>query len=229
MVALVGNVMRVVIASNEPIHRSALRLLLGNQSELEVVGECEIGATQLHVKEKHPDLLLIHASNPNVGAIATIRAIAPSIPVAVLTRQTHRAYVRSCLAAGARAYVLTTGAPADLFAAIRLAVHGHRYVDASLHDMLLDVLVRSGDERTEVLSARECQVLKMLAHGYTNQQIASVLSISRKSVDTYRQRIASKLSLRDRSEIVRYALATGVLSTDNLDMEDPLQSTLAGA
>lgn len=228
MVAPVGNVAKVVIASNEPIHRTALRLLLENQSELEVVGECDIGDTKHLVKENHPDLLLIHATNPNVGAITAIRTIAPSIPVAVLTRQTHRAYVRACLAAGARAYVLTMAVPADLFAAIRLALQGHRYVDASLHDMLLDVLIRSGGDRSELLSAREFQVLKMLAHGYTNQQIATALSISRKSVDTYRQRLANKLELRDRSEIVRYALATGVLSTDSLDFDDPLQSMTAG-
>ena len=86
--------------------------------------------------------------------------------------------------------------------------------------MLLDALLRSGAKHSELLSAREFQVMKMLAHGYTNQQIATTLSISRKSVATYRQRIANKLGLRDRAEIVRYALATGVLKADGMNFDD---------
>ncbi|MGZ4832582.1 MAG: LuxR C-terminal-related transcriptional regulator [Terriglobales bacterium] len=229
MVALVGTHIRIIIVGNEPIPRSALRLLIGTEPQLVVVGECEVAIASGQVNEKRPDLALLHVASPNAAALAAIRAISPSTPVGVLTRQTHRAYVRSCLAAGARAYVLMTGAPADLFAAIRLAVHGHRFVDTALHDMLLDVLVNSGQqERSEVLSGRERQVLKMLAYGFTNQQIAVALSISRKSVDTYRQRIGGKLELRDRSEIVKYALATGLLTAEGLDRDDQFPSTIAG-
>ncbi len=219
---------KVIIAADEAIPRSALRLLVGTAPAFVVVGECDLANARYQVEERRPDIALLHSASPNGATLATIKSVATSTRVGILTRQRHPAYVRSCLAAGARGYLLMSGDPADLFSGLRLVVHGHRYIDASLHDMMIEVLARSGQERSEVLSGRECQVLKMLAYGFTNQQIAEALSISRKSVDTYRHRIATKLQLRDRSEIVKYALATGLLTADNPNSDDDFPLSIAG-
>jgi two-component system response regulator NreC len=133
------------------------------------------------------------------------------------------AYLRSALAAGASGYLLKRAVDAELLAAIRAVHRGGTYVDPRLADVLVQgVLGKSGrkarpKQPANILSGREHQVLKLVAQGYSSQQIAKRIFVSVKTVETYRARIAEKLELRTRSEVVRYAIRMGLLSAESLE------------
>jgi DNA-binding NarL/FixJ family response regulator len=116
------------------------------------------------------------------------------------------------LAAGALGYVLLQDSPGELFSAVRSVSRGNRYIDHKIGDELYELYSRQADSGTRQLSHRESQVLEMVAFGHTLVEIASYLSVSQKSVETYRGRIREKLGLRTRAEIVRYALELGILN-----------------
>ena len=126
--------------------------------------------------------------------------------------------MRACFAAGALAYILLRGDPADLLAAIRAAAAQRQFLDPLLSDILSHTLLHE-QRLTEILSTRERQVLTLLAYGHTNRQIADQLLLSRKSVDTYRLRISSKLNLRTRAEMVRYSMSMGLMRGADFDFE----------
>jgi len=220
---------RILIVDDHAILRSGLKMLLGAQPDMEVVSEAADGdrAVQeaLHTR---PDVALMDLTMPGSGGLAAVKAIVRDCPdtrVLVLSMHDDPAYLRSVLAAGASGYVLKRSVDIELLTALRSVHRGGLFVDPSLaHVFVRDVLNKGshgGETRAlNVLSERESQVLRLIAEGRGSTEIASHLRVSVKTVETYRARIAEKLDLHTRHEIVRFALSTGVLTADTLS--DPL-------
>jgi two-component system response regulator NreC len=219
------NKIRVIIASNVPITGAGLEALLSAQPSLEVVGESEFGNAFEEVHRWRPHVVVVHcAAHHHADALKLAQALRKEDPppaVVVLTVSAEDAYVRSFLMAGASGYVLANSHPCDLVAAITQAARGGTFLDPSLSDSIVRMLVHrplaAGDNGgvESLLSERERQVLRLIALGHTHQEIANTLSVSAKTVDTYRTRIAEKTNLRTRAEIVRYAMALGLMDVGN--------------
>jgi len=137
------------------------------------------------------------------------------VHILLLTMHEEPAYLRSALATGASGYVLKKSVDADLLSAIRAVHKGRTYVDSEMANGLFqNALPRRGHKLTDVLSERELQVLKLVAEGFSSREIAEQIFVGIKTVETYRGRLAEKLGLKSRAEIVRYALEVGLLSSE---------------
>ena len=220
---------RVMIADDHAILRSGLKLLVNSQPDMEVVSEASDGQQALErVRETKPDVALMDLTMPRVGGMEASQKIlrdSPSTRVVVLTIHDDPAYLRSVLTTGAAGYVLKRSVDADLLSAIRAVHKGGTFIDPSLaHVLVHDLQVKSGAKPPrpaggKVLSNRELQVLRLVAGGYSSQQIANQIFVSVKTVETYRARLAGKLGLRTRSDVVRYALQMGLLTPEALETE----------
>jgi two-component system, NarL family, response regulator NreC len=213
---------RVLIADDHAILRSGLRMLIGSQPDMTVVGEAQNGDEAIQGAKKHtPDIVILDVTMPERGGLHAIREIldqSPNTRVLLLTMHEELAYLRTALAAGATGYVLKKSVDADLLSAIRSVRKGRTYVDAELASELIQHAVpessRSKAKLTEVLSERELQVLKLVAEGFSSREIADQIFVSVKTVETYRGRFAEKLGLTSRADVVRYALETGLLTSE---------------
>jgi two-component system response regulator NreC len=207
---------RIVIVDDHAVVRSGLRLLLDGQEDLEVVGEAGDARTAVfEVRAKKPDVILMDVVMPAGSGIEATPAVlkeAPDAKVLILSMQDDPAYVREAFAAGASGYVLKEAADAELVAAVREVASGQRYVHPTLGARLV---AAEADERARAeedpLSEREHEILRLLALGHTNQEIASQLYLSVRTVETHRAHIMQKLRISTRADLVRYALAHGVL------------------
>lgn len=214
------NQIRVVIADDHAILRSGLRMLIDSQSEMTVVGEAQNGDDAIQIARKTtPDIIILDVTMPERGGLHAIHEILkqnPNTRVLLLTMHEELAYLRTALAAGATGYVLKKSVDADLLSAIRAVHKGRVYVDSQLASELIQhTLPESSKPKvTEVLSERELQVLKLVAEGFSSREIAQQIYVSVKTVETYRGRFTEKLGLTSRAEIVRYALETGLLTTE---------------
>lgn len=214
---------RVLLASDYAIPRIALRKLLQAEPDIEVVGECaEIDNASKEISELRPDVIFMEIAVPGPHGLRSTSHIVQKFPqarVIVLTNNTNAGYVRSMLGAGAYGYVLKQSTDTEMLLAIRMAHRGHRYLDPNLSDAITQVVLGVIDRELgsgSKLSDRELQVLKRIARGFTNQQVAEELRLSTKTVETYRSRIYYKLKLHTRSELVEYAFAVGLLSSDQM-------------
>lgn len=216
---------RILVADDHAILRSGLRMLINTQSDMEVVGEAVDGEDAIRrVGELDPDIVLLDLTMPGMGGIRALEVIREKFPrtrVLVLTMHDEYAYVRSVLAAGGAGFVVKRAADAELLSAIRTVSQGRSYIDVSLASTgSLEEIVnpkagdRDGGWRDVRLSQREREVLTSVAHGYTNQQIADSLGLSVKTVETYRARVAEKVGLKNRADLVRYALDAGLLAPE---------------
>ena len=212
----------VLLADDHGIVRAGLRALLEAQPDIEVVGEAADGPTAIEeTRRLQPTVLVSDLSMPG-GGLETIREItALSLPtrVLVLTVHAEERYLLPVLEAGGSGYVKKSSAHTDLLDAIRTVARGEVFLDpAATKTLLRGYLgrVSSGDELDlgEVLSEREREVVKLTAEGNTAQQAAEILSLSPKTVETYRHRAMQKLGLTNRAELVRYALRAGLLTNE---------------
>ena len=218
---------RVMIADDHAILRAGLKLLINAQADMEVVSEAPDGEKAVQAaRETRPDVALLDLTMPGVGGMRALQEMARNCRetrVLVLTMHDDSAYLRSVLAAGASGYLLKRTVDSELLAAIRAVHRGGIFVDPSLANVLVqDVLAKRGTKARSmrpgnILSDREQQVLKLVAQGYSSQQIAKRIFVSVKTVETYRVRIADKLGLRTRSEVVRYAIRMGLLAVESLE------------
>ena len=218
---------RVMIADDHAILRAGLKLLVNAQADMEVVSEAPDGEKAVQAaRETRPDVALLDLTMPGVGGMTALQEMARNCRetrVLVLTMHDDPAYLRSVLAAGASGYLLKRTVDSELLAAIRAVHRGGIFVDPSLANVLVqDVLAKRGTKArsmrpVNILSDREQQVLKLVAQGYSSQQIAKRIFVSVKTVETYRARIADKLGLRTRSEVVRYAIRMGLLAVESLE------------
>jgi two-component system, NarL family, response regulator NreC len=207
---------RIVIVDDHAVVRSGLKLLLDGQEDLEVVGEAGDARTAVfEVRAQKPDVVLMDVVMPSGSGIEATPAVlkeAPDAKVLILSMQDDPAYVREAFAAGASGYVLKEAADAELVAAVREVAAGQRYVHPTLGARLV---AAEADERARAeedpLSEREHEILRLLALGHTNQEIASQLYLSVRTVETHRAHIMQKLRISTRAELVRYALERGVL------------------
>jgi two-component system response regulator NreC len=204
--------------------RAGLRALLEAQPDIEVVAEAEDGPQAiLAARELEPTVVVADLSMPGGGldAIREITALKLKSRVLVLTVHAEERYLLPVLEAGGSGYVRKSSAHTDLLDAIRTVARGEVFLDpAATKTLLRGYLgrVKTGEELDlgEVLSEREREVVKLTAEGYTAQQAADILSLSPKTVETYRHRAMQKLGLANRAELVHYALRAGLLTEESL-------------
>ena len=221
---------RVMIADDHAILRSGLRLLVNAQPDMDVVAEAPDGDAAIQAaRETKPDVALMDLTMPRTGGMRALQEIVRTCGktrVLVLTMHDDPAYLRSVLAAGASGYVLKRSVDAELLTAIRAVHRGGTFVDPSLAEVLVqDVLAKKGakarpEPPVNILSERELQVLRLVARGYSSQQIAKQILVGVKTVETYRSRLTQKLGLRTRSDVVRFAVQMGLLTPETLEAEE---------
>ena len=214
--------LRVFLADDHMVVREGLKALVNAQPDMLVVGEADNGgAAWRGACELLPDVVVMDVSMPDMsGAEATgrLRRECPQVKVLALTVYEDKSYVRQMLDAGASGYVLKRAVTDELVRAIRAVAAGSTYVDptltASLVSSFFNQETTDGRAPAGELSERESQVLRLVAWGYSNKEVGWKLGISVKSVDTYKLRLMEKLSLRSRTDIVRYALRHGLLRAE---------------
>ena len=210
---------RILIVDDHAVFRSGLRRLLDAEEDLEVVGEApNADRAVFEALEARPDVVLMDLVMPEKGGIEGMPAVLQAVPEAkalVLSMQDDPRYVRAAFDAGASGYVLKDAADTEVVAAIRAVADGERYVHPALGARLVaaDAEERRRAEQ-DPLSEREREVLRLLALGHTNQEIAKQLYISVRTAETHRAHIMQKLGLSSRAELVRYAIAEGLLETE---------------
>ena len=206
---------RVLICDDHGLVRSGLRLLLEGQADIHVVEEAGSAAEAVRrTRMEKPDLVLLDISMPGISgleAIPKIRAAAPKAKVLVLSMHDDPTYVREAFATGASGYLPKDVADVDLVTAVREVAAGQRYVHPTLGARLASDKAAPTVGDANPLSEREHEVLRLLALGNTNQEIAKMLYISVRTAETHRAHIMQKLHLETRAELVRYAIATGTL------------------
>lgn len=206
---------RVLVCDDHAMVRSGLRLLLETDPGIEVVGEAADADDAIEfVRVLSPDVVVLDVvlrGRSGVDAIADLLTAAPGTKVLMLSMQDDPSYVRAAFAAGADGYLQKEAAGAELIEAIREVASGHSFVHPLLGARLALAEVEDEGSSGAHLSERERDVLRLLALGHTNLEVARQLSISVRTVESHRAHIAHKLGLRTRAEIVRYALATGEL------------------
>jgi DNA-binding NarL/FixJ family response regulator len=214
---------RVLIADDHTILREGIRLLLSSQPDIEVVGEASDGRdAYFKVEELLPDVVLMDIGMPVLNGLDStqqIRRTFPNTKVLILTQHDNDEYVYRILQAGASGYVLKRAAGAELVSAIRGVDRGNAFLYPSMaKDLLNDYLKRAeaGQEKASYdgLTERERQVLKMIADGCTNQQIADLLCLSVKTVQAHRGHLMEKLNMHDRTELVKYAIRKGIIKVE---------------
>lgn len=214
---------RILLVDDHAVLRSGMRHLIEAEPDMEVVGEAEDGAAvEGMVARLEPDIVVMDLSMPQmsgVDAIRSLKARNAECKVLVLTVQEDRSYVRELLEAGALGYMLKRAAAEELIHALRAIAAGSVYIDSRLATKLISSLVDRGpavDALRETLTGREQHVLRAIAEGYSIKEIAGMLEISVKTVETYKARAMEKLGLRSRVDIVRVARQQGWL--DKLDV-----------
>ncbi|MGH2860103.1 MAG: response regulator [Solirubrobacteraceae bacterium] len=204
---------RIVIADDHAIVRRGLRQLLDGEDGFEVVAEAEdVESARRYLRGHHPDVLVLDLNMPgeaSIDAIPGLRSEFPATQIVVLTMQNEPAYARSALGAGVLGYVLKESADAELVEAIRAAVAGEQYLNPRLG---AKVAAEPPAGPPDGLSDRELEILRLIALGYTNSQVAEELFLSVRTVETHRAHIQHKLGLGDRAELVRYALDRKLVS-----------------
>jgi two-component system response regulator NreC len=203
---------RVVIADDHAVVRRGLRQVINSEEDLEVVAEASnLSDARRYVRGHHPNVLVLDLNLPeglSLNAIPDIRAEFPDTQVVVLTMQNEPAYARQALGAGALGYVLKEAAESELVEAVRRASVGDTYLNPRLGAR---VAAEPPPGPPDGLSEREVEVLRMIALGHTNAEIAEQLYLSVRTVETHRAHIQQKLRLGSRADLVRYALQKGLV------------------
>lgn len=207
---------RVFLIDDHGVLRQGLRLLIDAQPDMEVVGEAERGrgAADAIARAGGADVVVLDISMPDTTGTqvaAELRAALPAVRIIALTRHAEKAYVQQMLQNGANGYVLKQTAGDVVIAAIRTALAGGTYLDPAVAGKIFDAASPLRGTRSADLTAREREVLTMVAFGHTNKEIASVLGITVKTVETHKANAMQKLEIASRADLVRYALSQGWL------------------
>jgi two-component system response regulator NreC len=211
---------RILLADDHTILRAGLRMMLNAQPDMEVIGEAQDGKQAINATiHLQPDIVLMDITMPDMNGIEAtrqIKRVAPEVKVLVLTMHENDEYVFQALRAGASGYILKEAADTELITALHVLRSGQFYLSPSAQSVIVgDYLqrVHTGEEKDSYnnLTEREKEILKLVAEGYTNNQIAERLVISPKTVDTHRTHVMDKLNLHSRAELVKYAMRRGLL------------------
>ncbi len=203
---------KVLLADDHYIVREGLRRVLEDSNEIKVIAEAADGETAFdEAMDKKPDVAVIDISMPGMDGlevVARMSSYCPDIPVLILTMHDEEQYVIRAIEAGAMGYVTKQSAPEQLVEAVKKINAGGRYLTEKASEALALRVIRGNKNQslTESLSMRELQVLRKLAMGNTNREIATSYNLSIKTVDTYRARILKKLNIRNNAELSRYAI-----------------------
>lgn len=208
--------MRVVIVDDHAVVRTGLRLLLDAADGIETVGEAGTAREAVfEVRARKPDVVLLDVGLPDrsgIDAAPDVLREAPDAKVLILSMEDDPNYVRQAFAAGASGYILKEAADTELVTALRRVAEGERYVHPALGARIAAADAEAAAQaESDPLSDREREVLRLLALGHTNQEIAKMLFISVRTAETHRAHIMQKLRLNTRAELVRHALAQGLL------------------
>ena len=213
---------RVFIADDHGVLRGGLRVFIGAQPDMEIVGEAATGPDAVSgIQQTEPDVVLMDISMPGGGGLAAMAAVKrrrPKTRFLVLTGHDQSGYLRAAAEAGAVGYVVKNAVDTELLAAIRAVAAGRTFVSPSLETGLappttFPARASTADRTgTTALNEREREILVRVAEGYTNLQIADELQLGIKSIETSRARVMEKLGLASRSDLVRFALESGILA-----------------
>jgi len=212
-------VITVLLADDHAIVRHGLRGIIEENGEMIVVAEAADGKNAvLLAQTKKPDVAVVDISMPDIDGLevtAQLKHYCPKIPVLILTMHEEDQYVIRAIEAGAKGYITKQSAPEQLVDAIHKVTTGGRYLTEAAAESLALRVARGGSQKSfiDALSRRELQVLRRLAMGHTNREIAEAYGISIKTVDTYRLRILKKLNLRNNAEISRFAIQNQLVET----------------
>ncbi len=213
------NKLRILLAEDHETVRAGIKMLIDSQSDMEVVGEADNGEIAIRkAGELSPDVIVMDISMPELNGLKAtmkIKNVSPKIKILTLTRHTDDGYLQQLIKAGASGYVLKQSAPSELVNAIRAVAAGKKYVDPSLTEKMMDGYVRrqtalSHAEKVEI-SARESEVIRLIAWGYSNKEIAGRLDVSVKTIEAHKANAMRKLGISSRIDIVRYAILQGWL------------------
>jgi DNA-binding NarL/FixJ family response regulator len=207
---------RVVIADDHGIVRSGLRMLIDRQRDMEVVAEADDGVAALeHAQAHRPHVAVLDVSMPRMTGLQAAREIRSHVPdtrVLLLSMHDDERYFLEGLEAGAAGYVLKRAADTDLIGALRTVAGGRTFLSDDAQRTLMDEWLEHGSsEPDDRLTPRELEVVKLIAEAFTNRQIAETLRLSEKTVESHRANVLSKLGMRDRVELVRYAIRRGLV------------------
>ena len=214
-------VVRILLADDHTVMRAGLRLLLERHDNFEVVGEAADGreAVELAAEQK-PDVVVMDVAMPHLNGVEAARQILsrnPDTAIVMLSMHSDESYVLRSLKAGARGYLLKDSAEADLIAAIQAIVEGRSFFSPGVRALLKeDYIYRlqkfGADDTYELLTAREREVLQLVAEGRSNKEVASLLGLSLYTVETHRTHILQKLNLHSVPELILYAVRKGIIS-----------------
>jgi DNA-binding NarL/FixJ family response regulator len=203
------------IADDHTIVRTALASLLSLAEDFKVVGEASDGRTTVEeVLKLKPDVVLLDISMPQLNGLEAakrIRAKSPRTKILILSAHDNEQYVMQVLQCGAQGYLLKDGAPEDLYAAIRAVKGGKTFFSPSIPPSVIESYRKSKDTTPSVLTSREREILQLVAEGHTHQEIADLLFISIRTVDTHCNNIMKKLNLHDSPALVTYAIKNGII------------------
>jgi DNA-binding NarL/FixJ family response regulator len=213
----------VLVADDHAIVREGLGIMLGNQPDMEVVGLATNGREAIRMVDQYqPDVAVMDISMPELNGIEAISQMLPrhpNIKVIVLSIHETKPYVYRALKAGAKGYLIKETAGLEVVDAVREVYRGERYLSQRIADLLTDISFRSLENSGETspleqLSPREREILQLVAEGKTSQEIAQRLSISSKTVDTYRSRLMHKIGVKNLAGLVKFAIRHGLISLE---------------
>lgn len=213
------NKIRILLADDHTILREGIRSLLEDEPDMVVIGEAEEGQTAVRLAlQLEPDVVILDIAMPLLNGLEATRQIKhhkPDIKVLILTMHENEEYIRQLLAAGAQGYILKDTAARELIGAIRSVQRGESVLSPAVTRLVIEDYLRWGDlqpeQNSDGLSAREREVLQLIAEGYTNKQIAEILTISIKTVQAHRTSLMQKLDLHDRGELIKYAIQKKII------------------
>jgi two-component system, NarL family, response regulator NreC len=210
---------RIVLADDHSVLRSGLRMLLDSEHGLEVVAEAaNTEEAARYVRGHHPDVLILDLNMPGesgLDLIPRLTADDPDTKIVVLTMQRDPAFARQALRTGALGYVIKDAADTELVEAVRAAARGNQYINPQLGAKLLAM---PADERPGDLSDRELEIVRLIALGHTNPEIASQLFLSIRTIEAHRSHIHQKLRISTRAELVRFALENRLIDLPSDDV-----------
>ena len=210
------NKLRILLAEDHETIRDGLKLLVGSQPDMEVVGEAENGRVAVQLAQQLlPDVAVMDVSMPELNGLQATKKLkqhCPQVKVLALTRHTDSGYLQQLLQAGASGYVLKQSKSAELLRAIRAVAAGQTYLDPAITGKVIDSLIGGrGAPAETTLTEREAEVLRLIALGYINKEVAARLSLSVKTVEAHKARGMEKLGMKSRVDLVRYAMLRGWL------------------
>lgn len=210
---------RILLADDHTILRDGIRALLSGEADMELVGEAEDGHAAVRMTdEQKPDVVLMDIGMPLLNGLEATRQIKqahPCVKVLILTMHENEEYIRQVLACGAMGYILKDAAARELLDAIRTVHSGEAVLSPPITRLVIEDYLRWGDLKSRQnhsdLSPREREVLQLIAEGYTNKQIAEILCISIKTVQSHRSNLMQKLDLHNQGELIKYAIQKKII------------------